>query len=521
MRCAWRTRHAAFWAALDTSAPGQFIMQKSSSDDDSNSGSDNEDVNSYLVPQFAGSAAASAARILNQAPAIQALIAPALQLRKPDIKHQAKFPFVTGGFDDDCVSVQWNSCNGQNICDIFTSKMFGSGRGAQKSMGVWARELMKHLKVQCRFHQSFPQRIEAVLEKVPKGTQGGQRSALQSDEFEPLLTEILAQSEFLPSARAFLVKHSRQHALHVVSSGFFPQISDVQVAQCRVGALMREPSLQVLFHEIANPDQSRDALQPGQDLVTVRTKNHMKFAEAFNNPALCPHHAVDVSLWINVKIDVALPPVTWAWTRVTEAMIDIKKRMTIVMKNFMGSGKLANDWNDIQRDLEFWNCFCHGDPVLFYVYMSWDHGRDIPAWNSALLPPNQRLEIGSAQAPALSAPAPQTSPSRKKRSRDSLDDFVNIQCELFQKMASNPSSATTQMSSPQHLSPCAEVIHATKSEALARTAHVLRDQIKCVPTDCAGSDPNLEASFSTLKQQLQQQLLAVMTQIAQVTVSST
>ena len=208
MRCAWRTRHAAFWAALDTSAPGQFIMQKSSSDDDSNSGSDNEDVNSYLVPQFAGSASAAAARILNQAPAIQALIAPALQLRKPDIKHQAKFPFVTGGFDDDCVSVQWNSCNGQNICDIFTSKMFGSGRGAQKSMGVWARELMKHLKVQCRFHQSFPQRIEAVLEKVPKGTQGGQRSALQSDEFEPLLTEILAQSEFLPSARAFLVQHN-------------------------------------------------------------------------------------------------------------------------------------------------------------------------------------------------------------------------------------------------------------------------------------------------------------------------
>ena len=78
-------------------------MQKSSSDDDSNiSGSDNDDVNSYLVPQFAGSASASAARILNQAPAIQALIAPALQLRKPDIKHQAKFPFVTGGFDDDC-----------------------------------------------------------------------------------------------------------------------------------------------------------------------------------------------------------------------------------------------------------------------------------------------------------------------------------------------------------------------------------------------------------------------------------
>jgi hypothetical protein len=57
-------------------------------------------------------------------------------------------------------------------------------------------------------------------------------------------------------------------------------------------------------------------LQPGQDLVTVKTKNHMKFAEAFNNPALCPHYAVDVSLWVNVQIDVSQPPLTWAWTRI-------------------------------------------------------------------------------------------------------------------------------------------------------------------------------------------------------------
>jgi hypothetical protein len=150
---------------------------------------------------------------------------------------------------------------------------------------------------------------------------------------------------------------------------------------------------------------------------------------------------------------------------------------------------------------------------LFYVYMSWDHGRDIPAWNSALLPENQRLEIGSAVSAAA---APQTSPSRKKRSRDSLDDFVNIQCELFHKLASNPSSATTHMSSPQHLSPSTEVSHACKAEALARTASVLRDQIKCVASDSAGCDVALEGCFSTLKQQLQHKLFAVMQHIAQV-----
>ncbi len=485
-------------------------MSMSNNQNDSSSEDETRvNVPQYLTPLYGGADAPQ--------PTIQALIAPALRLRKPDIKHLAKFPFVTGGFDDDCVSVEWNSCNGQNICDIFTSKMFGSGRGAQKSMGVWARELMKHLKVQCRNHSTFPPRIEAVLD-------ASQRSALQSDDFEPLLTEILAQAAFLPSARAFLVKHSRQHDLHVVSSGFFPQVTEVQVAQCRVGALMREPSLQILFHEIANPDQSRNALQPGYDIISIKTKNHMLFADSFNDMNLCPHYAVDVSLWTNVIIDVTQPPFIKPWTWVTEAMIDIKKRMSIVMKNFMGSGKLANDLNDIQRDLEFWNNFCHGDPVLFYVYMSWDHGRDIPAWNSALLPPEQRLEIGlPATAAQPAAPQTPTSPLRKgsKRSRDSLDEFVEIQSQLFRQLASNPSSATTHMSSPQQLSPSKEVMDASKAEALARTAEVLREQIKSVPTDSTGCDDTFTQSFTTLKQQLQQQLLAVMTRIAQVTVLST
>ncbi len=99
MRCAWHIRHAAFGAALSTSAPGRFIMN-SSSDDES------QDVRRFLTASYGGSAARAATNILNPAAApvtaVQALIAPALRLRKPDMKHLTKFPTVTGGFDDDC-----------------------------------------------------------------------------------------------------------------------------------------------------------------------------------------------------------------------------------------------------------------------------------------------------------------------------------------------------------------------------------------------------------------------------------
>ena len=167
------------------------------------------------------SAAVAANAAINYAPI------PVLHLRRPDIRHQARFPFVLGGFDNDIIAVDWHHCNGQNICDIFISKMFGSGRGAQKSMGVWARELMKFLSAleSLQADSAILGRIEAVLKCT--------RSALQSEDFEPLLQAILCQVVHLAPARGFLTKYSRQHVLHVVSKTFFPQVTDVQVAQCR------------------------------------------------------------------------------------------------------------------------------------------------------------------------------------------------------------------------------------------------------------------------------------------------
>ena len=140
---------------------------------------------------------------------------------------------------------------------------------------------------------------------------------------------------------------------------------------------MREPNLQGLFHEMANPlqmSQTRQALEEGAGVSAVRTSCYIKFAEAFNDSRLCPHFAVDVKLWVNVEIDVSIPPEQKPWIRVAEAMTEIKRKMTVTLRNFSTSvytsGNLANDSNDMARDLQFWCDFCHGDPVLFYIYIS-------------------------------------------------------------------------------------------------------------------------------------------------------
>jgi hypothetical protein len=296
---------------------------------------------------------------------------------------------------------------------------------------------------------------------------------------------------------------------------------------------MREPVLQCLFHDMANPKQTRAALENGMGVSEVRTQCHMKFADAFNDSAVIPHYAVDVSLWVNVMIDVSAPPFQKHWTWVSQAMQEIKKKMTIVLRNFNASGSLVNDRDDMRRDLQFWDDFCHGDVTLFYIYMSWDHGRDVPAWNSTLLPEDCRMDIGCGgqpqqMAPQQVAPSPGGSGRHSKRGRDNNDadplrEFVDMQTHVFKSLASNPSSATTEASIP-------EVAYATRLEALSKSADILRNQLRAAVLDRdllaadggevapGGVDDAAVFDYEGHVRSLKKQLVAVVKTMSQVTV---
>jgi hypothetical protein len=290
---------------------------------------------------------------------------------------------------------------------------------------------------------------------------------------------------------------------------------------------MREPALQFLFHDMANPMQSRGAMENGMGVSEVRTHCHMKFADSFNNTSLIPHYSVDVSLWVNVMIDVSSPPFQKHWTWVAEAMQDIKKKMTIVLRNFNTSGNLANDRDDMRRDLQFWNEFCHGDATLFYIYMAWDHGRDVPAWNSALLPEDQRLDIGVQPqhqvAPSTGGGGRQSKRGRDNNDADPLREFVDMQTQVFKSLASNPSSATTEASVP-------EVAYATRLEALSKSADILRSQLRAAVLDRdllaadggvvapGGVDDAAVFDYEGHVRSLKKQLIAVVKTMSQVTV---
>jgi hypothetical protein len=285
---------------------------------------------------------------------------------------------------------------------------------------------------------------------------------------------------------------------------------------------MREPQLQRLFHQMANPPQSRsDGAFEGNSVSELRTRSYTEFAEFFNDIQFIPHFAVDVKLWVNVDIDVSRPPFQKPWTWVAQTMTEIKRKMTIAMNRFNASGKLVNGQDDMPRDLEFWSQFCHGDPVIFYIYMAWDHGRDIPQWNSAMLPEDQRIDIGGGAPEVESQSQVQHNPtppsgSGKKRGRamdDDLNDFVELQSQLFKSIVSNPPTCSTN---PEAIVECRK---ATKIDALSRSAQTLRSELKAMNEDRAllqGLPDHHAFDYEGCVLKMKLQLASVITQMAQV-----
>ena len=206
---------------------------------------------------------------------------------------------------------------------------------------------------------------------------------------------------------------------------------------------MREPSLQMLFHTMANPLQTREG-QDNHELhaTQVRTRCYEDFACAFNDMMLVPHYAVDVSAWCDVQIDVSRPPEQRDWIRVAESMQKLKTRMSVLLKRFQQSGDCENGSDNMRRDQIFWSKFSNGDPVAFYAYMCWDHGKAVPAWNSCLLPKDMQLELGGSDKEAASDD--DGAPVRKRSKTTALSELVSNTNKFFQAALQSQQSQSSQ-----------------------------------------------------------------------------
>jgi len=192
--------------------------------------------------------------------------------------------------------------------------------------------------------------------------------------------------------------------------GIMPEVNNGLVDTLRLASIMVDPRCVELFGRMANPRQDRLALDfPELRIQAVKQKLlELLSTDFFNNTAYSPMSQPNVSQWCEgVFFDVSVPREQRNWMWLAQKLQFIKSGMSTLLSNFNKSGDLANDMDDSERDRLFFENFCNRQAMWFWIYLAWDHGRNLPAWNTSLLPDEQRLELGVDSNSVVSASASQ------------------------------------------------------------------------------------------------------------------
>lgn len=164
----------------------------------------------------------------------------------------------------------------------------------------------------------------------------------------------------------------------------------------RLASIMVDPRCMALFGRMANPAQDRLAVDfPELRIQAIKQKLLEILAHDFvNNVNFNPNCQPDIQHWCEgADYDVSHPQEARSWIWVSQKLQYIKTGMSTLLANFHKSGDLENGMDDGDRDVLFWKNFCNQQPLWFWIYMCWQRGRNVPAWNTALVPDDQRLDI--------------------------------------------------------------------------------------------------------------------------------
>jgi hypothetical protein len=139
-------------------------------------------------------------------------------------------------------------------------------------------------------------------------------------------------------------------------------------------------------------------------------------------------------------------------------------------------------------------CICLLIGVYFMLICSrrcWDHGRNLPAWNTALLPEHQRLDTENDGN--VTMPTPQTASARKRArttatldpsaaSDDALTSLIQVSKHLMEQSFSAPSSLGAMSSGAETRAETRAETQRTESmRELLESAKVLQSSLLIFP----------------------------------------
>jgi hypothetical protein len=253
-------------------------------------------------------------------------------------------------------------------------------------------------------------------------------------------------------------------------------------ALARVCVLMSDPSVQNMWHQVANENRSRAALddRANQSIAVVNEQIETSLLNDFlNSDNYTALNWVNLSPYVgngSITIDPSKPPrppKSLVWFR--EQRRYLRVVMAACQVQFVkktGDGERGADNADI--DTRFYK-FCHGDLLLMFMWLHWGRGQDVPSHCSALLGDDHSFDTALSQVNA----SPKTPPrSAGKKNGDvggemflssALKSISSFQDQVLGKLGPSTPSSTSLTNS---LLP--EEVKARTLEALERTTVVLR-----------------------------------------------
>jgi hypothetical protein len=348
--------------------------------------------------------------------------------------------YYDGADQDACARIDWMRCSGEDLWNVLTSKHLACGRSSSASMSFSLREALKKLK-EVTLDSGLRAQFEAAL-KVTNDKHPSTASVRT-----PFIAA-LQNTSILNSVAASLALYHRTKKIHIKDNGLFPKFTDVQSNMVRVASFMVSASAQRILHAISNPDQSRSAVDNVETrVVQVKTALYQEFTDLVNSDQAPDVPIVDMTAFNGIVVDSSTlqgPPMSMV--NVSLYMRDLKRDLSMHMCNFTKSGQGVNGADDFDRDIDFYDNFVKGDALLFAVYLAWDHGRNIPAWNSTLLPPSSRLDIGVGDVGHKRSRADEDNFESSK-----LDRLIDMQTKFYEvvlggKLSHNPTSSVTTAS---------------------------------------------------------------------------
>jgi hypothetical protein len=359
----------------------------------------------------------------------QAILAPSSRGRSKEAMpaaYGARYPFVFRSYTDDhdaFAVIEWTNCSAANLWAILTSQHLVVG--AAKSMAFMLTFAIKN-QLYGNLKHFLGNRVESIKAHI------SDRGIKVTPELERLFMDCCEIPGLLPSLASALANYNIiQNHVVKFKPGVFPEASEVQQWCARLAACMVEPSLQEFFHSMCNANSERLAVhEPSLRIASSKQRIIERITNDYvNNANFIPQANPTIAEWCDADFDssvVGKEPRTWIW--VATKIQAIKTSMTRLMSNFHKSGDLLNDADHVARDLEFFDKFAKRDALWFWIYLCWDHGRNIPVWNVTSLPEGESFDLGVSGGPGQDSrdeiAVVSSSKSSKKRGRNEGDDAL-------------------------------------------------------------------------------------------------